>query len=313
MANHYPLTPGKSTHRIVPSFTELPESAKRKREFCSGEENNVELSNKRRDLAVNDQRGKHASASRAQVQVGQGLAPTRLPPPIGSEFFDEAFCDEEFGELGSVAPKRPLGDLALNVRDFDKFGDTLLQEHTSVFPTPTKNRPSSSVLHEFDNGNESASNSTVDFDPTLQHSPFPSKSLVPAPYDELPSTNKTDVIWDQVRHHTASNRAVSISPPSVQVKHPPFKKLNQIATQNQVPNNGNLLDGMMLKPGEVWFHFYEMFEAMESTYHNQPNISFELFARVIYSARENFEKKQYFRIRDLFKVKPPYLSGVLAN
>lgn len=310
MASHYPSTTDKPTLRIVPS-KDFPENGRRKRGFPNDEDNNVEYFIKRQNLAADDQHGKHSAAPGAQVLAGHGHAATRLPSPIESEFFDEAFCDEKFKEFSPAASKAPIEDAAYDVREFDKFGDTLLPEPFTVFPTPTENRPPSSVLRELDN--ESASNSTVDFDSALQHSPFPSKSLITAPYDELPSTNQTDVIWDQVRQHNASNRTVTTSPLTAEVKQPPSKKRGHIATQNHAPTNGNFVDGMMLKPGKFWFHFHEMLEAMESTYHNQPNVSFELFARVVYSTRENFEKKQYFWIRDLFKVQPPYISGVLAN
>lgn len=48
-------------------------------------------------------------------------------------------------------------------------------------------------------------------------------------------------------------------------------------------------------------------------YKTQPEVVFEFFARVVYTRRENFAKKQLFQLRDLFKVPPPYIFGVLLN
>lgn len=56
-----------------------------------------------------------------------------------------------------------------------------------------------------------------------------------------------------------------------------------------------------------------MLEAKEIMYKNQHNAIFELFARVVYTRRDNFERKQLFRLRDLFKISPPYLPGVLLG
>ncbi|UZP37458.1 hypothetical protein NXS19_005274 [Fusarium pseudograminearum] len=53
--------------------------------------------------------------------------------------------------------------------------------------------------------------------------------------------------------------------------------------------------------------------AKTQIFRNQPEIIFELFARVVYSSRENFHKKQYFRFRSLLKECPPYLNGALLG
>lgn len=70
---------------------------------------------------------------------------------------------------------------------------------------------------------------------------------------------------------------------------------------------------MPLKPHKTFFHVKEMLEAKQQMFRNQPDAVFELFARVVYSSRVNFYRKQYFQFRDLFKEPPPYLSGALRG
>jgi hypothetical protein len=68
-----------------------------------------------------------------------------------------------------------------------------------------------------------------------------------------------------------------------------------------------------LKPFKTFFHFGEMLGAKATMFCNSPDAVFELFTRVVYSARENFGHRQYFQFRDLFKETPPFLSGALAG
>lgn len=70
---------------------------------------------------------------------------------------------------------------------------------------------------------------------------------------------------------------------------------------------------MTFKAFKTFFHLNEMLDAKVQMFKHQPEMVFDLFARVLYSSRENFVKKQYFQFRDLFKETPPYLSGALLG
>jgi hypothetical protein len=68
---------------------------------------------------------------------------------------------------------------------------------------------------------------------------------------------------------------------------------------------------VLLKPFKTFFDLRELLDAKTQMFRNQPDVIFELFARVIYSSRENFYKKQYFRFQSLLKNNPPYINGAL--
>ncbi|ATY59517.1 hypothetical protein A9K55_002440 [Cordyceps militaris] len=191
------------------------------------------------------------------------------------------------------------------------FGDDVWQ-FISLPPSPDEKQPPSSVLREFDN--ISTSTNTTKFDPTLQFSP--PKSTSPA-IDEITSCDKgvsDDISWDYVKnqlqdrynHRTPScvngRAAINSAEPS-----PRIQPATPPSTAVAAPA------GMILRPYKTWFHIREMLEAKESMYKNQPGVKFELFARVVYTRRENFEKKQLFQLRDLFKINLPYISGVLLH
>lgn len=70
---------------------------------------------------------------------------------------------------------------------------------------------------------------------------------------------------------------------------------------------------MSLRPFKTFFDIQEMLGAKRELYKNQPNVVFELVARVVYSSRENFHRKQYFQFGSLLKNSPPYISGTLLG
>lgn len=78
-------------------------------------------------------------------------------------------------------------------------------------------------------------------------------------------------------------------------------------SQSSAIFTGNVL----LKPFKTFFDLQELVDTKTQMFRNQPDITFELFARVIYSSRENFYKKQYFRFQSLLKNGPPYINGAL--
>jgi hypothetical protein len=70
---------------------------------------------------------------------------------------------------------------------------------------------------------------------------------------------------------------------------------------------------VLLKPFKPFFNLQELLDAKAQMFRHQPEITFELFARAIYSSRENFHKKQYFQFRSLLKECPPYINGALLD
>jgi hypothetical protein len=78
-------------------------------------------------------------------------------------------------------------------------------------------------------------------------------------------------------------------------------------------NPATLVGQASLKPFKTFFNIEELLDAKAEMYRNQPEIIFELFARVVYSSRENFHKKQYFRLQSLLKDCPPHINGALVG
>ena len=68
-----------------------------------------------------------------------------------------------------------------------------------------------------------------------------------------------------------------------------------------------------LDPLKTFFHISEMLDATRNIFQDQPGTEFELFARVTHSCRENYVRRQYFQISDLFKDGPPFLSGIFLD
>ncbi|KAM6523826.1 hypothetical protein FSOLCH5_004439 [Fusarium solani] len=68
-----------------------------------------------------------------------------------------------------------------------------------------------------------------------------------------------------------------------------------------------------MRPYRTFVDVQEMLDAKEQMFKNQDQAVFELFGRVVYSSRENFQKKQYFQLRSLLKEQPPYINGTLIH
>lgn len=68
-----------------------------------------------------------------------------------------------------------------------------------------------------------------------------------------------------------------------------------------------------MRPYRTFVDIREMLDAKEQMFKNQNKAVFELFGRVVYSSRENFQKKQYFQFRSLLKEQPPYINGTLIH
>ncbi|KAM3513758.1 hypothetical protein MY11210_002571 [Beauveria gryllotalpidicola] len=182
----------------------------------------------------------------------------------------------------------------------------------SLPPSPDDDEPPLSVLREFDN--VSTSTSAPKFDPTLQYSTPNSAS--PVVDDSIGSGKDVSesISWDYVNcqlHQTYTDQVSSSAKERIES----IKAVQSHVVEPVTPPSTAVSApaGMLLRPCKVWFHLQEMLQAKESMYRNQPEVKFELFARVVHTRRENLHKKQLFLLRDLFKIKLPLISGVLLN
>ncbi|OAQ96243.1 hypothetical protein LLEC1_02789 [Akanthomyces lecanii] len=242
-----------------------------------------------------------AGRDAATSGAGEAIYPNLYDFPESE--FDNA--DFELNLLNTHDSDQATESLSLQVPNED------IWQFFSAPPSPDNKEPPSSVLRDFDNISISTTTPAI-FDPTLQFSP-PSSASPTA--DEVISCGKAEeVSWEFVnspvqhacgqhvrRHegHYTESRNVNYShglPPAT----PPSTAVGLPA-------------GMLLRPYKAWFHLREMLQAKQSMYKNQPDVVFEFFARVVHTRRENFAKKQLFQLRDLFKISPPYISGVLLN
>ncbi|KAM3499670.1 hypothetical protein MY10362_007085 [Beauveria mimosiformis] len=182
----------------------------------------------------------------------------------------------------------------------------------SLPPSLDHDKPPPSVLREFDN--VSTSTCPPKFDPTLQYSTPCSAS--PVVDDSIGSGKDVSesISWDYVNcqlHQTYTDQVLSLS----KERNESIKAVQSHVAKPVTPPSiaVSAPAGMLLRPGKVCFHLQEMLQAQESIYGNQPEVKFELFARIVHTRRENLQKKQLFLLRDLFKTKLPLISGVLLN
>ncbi|KAJ4230817.1 hypothetical protein NW759_002807 [Fusarium solani] len=82
-----------------------------------------------------------------------------------------------------------------------------------------------------------------------------------------------------------------------------------IKTESSDPD----ISQVLMRPYRTFVDVQEMLDAKEQMFKNQDQAVFELFGRVVYSSRENFQKKQYFQLRSLLKEQPPYINGTLIH
>lgn len=217
---------------------------------------------------------------KARLDTGSDLA------IIDDPYFD---MDEELGRFDEAAMLGILQDI-----------DDQMDE------------PPLSVLRDF----QSDSSTTQKFDPKLKFSPVKEgEDLAVIPNNDPPSD---DISWDEVAYFKGlSQNDVSpctsfLAPNTLQSSYrrnsSPSTAWTSSGTMDIAPDFSN----MRLKPHKTFFHLSEMLEAKMSTFKYSHETVFELFARVIYSSRENFGHIQYFQFRDLFEESPPFLSGALS-
>lgn len=123
--------------------------------------------------------------------------------------------------------------------------------------------------------------------------------------------------WSQVqkhaRHGSKQNSVLrSPSAPSTKKKTPVSVGTESSATIKTGSSDPDIRQ-VLMRPYRTFVDVQEMLDAKEHMFKNQDKAVFELFGRVVYSSRENFQKKQYFQFRSLLKEQPPYINGTLIH
>ncbi|KAK7415194.1 hypothetical protein QQX98_006040 [Neonectria punicea] len=202
----------------------------------------------------------------------------------------------------------------------DDFDDAAMAELLEDSAEKADQIPPSSMVRACDRDSRSAE----EFDPDLQHSPLcSSSSLAVRTKDDMLLNQDTD--WSHV-HECAQKMPKTISPVGSQesrtLQSVGDDKPTQSAFQSPTLRSSatskpdspkQFPTQMLLKAHKTFFHIQEMLDAKVEMFKNQPEAVFELFARVVYSSRENFHHKQYFQFRSLLKECPPYLNGALRG
>lgn len=231
--------------------------------------------------------------------------------------FEENECEQEQAPAKDVLEANPDSGCQLSKGrplSTGSIGDATLHELMDEMVEMEIVEPPLSALRAMDR----SSRSVEDFDPRLQHSPVSANSL------EKHSTKEEkeldyEIDWNPV--HRFSRQSVNNA----------FRIISDCDHQNQVQDSqaqssspstlrslntrlaNHAVSQLMLKPHRIFLRIGEMLEAKESMFRHSDDVVFELFARVLYSRRENFGHRQYFQFRDLFKESPPFLSGALMG
>jgi hypothetical protein len=246
----------------------------------------------------------------------------REPQDPYDDLFDDLELDQYLESLtGPVSIERSSLDdtdeFGLKQSDEDALAELLKQD---TWEEPQQ--PPSSVLRTWSRNSRSAD----EYDPQLQRSSPHSSSDIPETsirYTPLPE----EIDWRAVQEHTrqepkpgstigfsTANRSKVPEHESRPVERKDWTSSQSRSSAPTITHTSTVFtDRVLLKPFKTFFDLQELLDAKAQMFRNQPEIIFELFARVIYSSRENFHKKQYFRFRSLLKESPPYLNGALLG
>lgn len=317
LSSSRPILPAGDVPGANPSTSSQRSS--NKRNLNEGDSTAEQRLLKRQTLAANDHQDFLYLTPPSKYNTGREIPSTTpsntsfalgIPPsPATSDLFSDIILhDNSLAGCSSMHGDQLASEPQFN--EFSAIDDAILQEFIHVPAAKSPELPPSSILREFDN----ESTSTADFDPTLQYSPAPSTSRTPVQQDDLSILSTADVSWDHVRKQDFKQLQTNTSPVASELRLPELSTNSMSPKPRPTVTDTCPPTGMLLKPNRTWFHFQEMLKTESAQlYTSQPGSPFELFARVLCSRRENIVKKQYFRIRDLFKIRPPYLSAVLAN
>lgn len=216
----------------------------------------------------------------------------------------DPFKRQDWGLSGNLEEFFDAGtQLEVSSDIFDGLQDEELEALSANTTLPFAKEPPASVLRHHDRSSRSAD----EFDPKLQYStpltsPQSAKGLCNQPANIL----ETDVDWEPVREHsrpTTTSGANGV----------PRRPLESSSPDTITASTDQLPAYVKLKPFKTFLHIQDLVDAKNRIFRNSKNTSFELFARVVYSSRENFTRKQYFQFRSLLGLTPPYLLGTLKD
>lgn len=166
---------------------------------------------------------------------------------------------------------------------------------------------------------EDGSSPSEDLGATLGERLLPSASS-PATDNEGEELLDEDIDWDAVFDRAAQMRLDNglSQPSSVGAENSTAsaqgrRHLAPALSRASAPSTVVLGKDLRLRPYKTFFQIEEMLEAKAELYQNQPEMTLELFARVLYSSRENFIRRQYFQFCNLLTEGPPYLCGALQD
>ncbi|EFY91221.1 hypothetical protein MAC_02648 [Metarhizium acridum CQMa 102] len=193
---------------------------------------------------------------------------------------------------------------------------TLLEESTGAIGE----HPPSSVVRAFDVESRFAE----DYDPNLQFS-SPQTNESNETIGSCTSIQSTETVdWEDIRQQASSSQQ-AVSDVSGCEQTPghraPLKLRNGhslLSPQPSAPTpqaswTAAPVNMRLFNPSRTCFRLREITESKAAMMQRQPHAVYNVFARVLYSSRENFFRRQHFQLRDLLSESPPYLTGSLLG
>lgn len=203
-----------------------------------------------------------------------------------------------------------------DIEAFSSLGDGNMEQSAE------QEQPPSSVVQALD----VESNFAEDYDPNLQFSsPHTDKSRSTVRSSTtIPSTESID--WDNIREQISTPNGDTIDRSNIKngpthnaplnirdEKLPPTPTPSASAPRLWPSWTPAPMNISIFNPSRTCFRLGELIESKAAMIRHQPHAVFNVFARVLYSSRENFFRRQYFQLRDLFTELPPYLTGALLG
>ncbi|KAH7176620.1 hypothetical protein EDB81DRAFT_875421 [Dactylonectria macrodidyma] len=241
---------------------------------------------------------------------------SEIPDPFDDQELEQLMVQMSDGILTSAPQVLANPDDTEDTFSLADLDEETIAELLSESSLQVNQRPPSSVVRAYDRDSRSAN----EFDPGLQHSsPYTETLAVAVPFkDDSPLEQEVD--WAHV--HERAHSLMNGNSPSGSEGTKTLHSVGCLPTRNaslcHIPQSSATVGAtppaskkMFLKPYKTFFCIQEMLSSKVEIFKNQPDIIFELFARVVYSSRENIYRKQYFQFRSLLEESPPYLNGVL--
>lgn len=216
-------------------------------------------------------------------------------------------------DLAPVPSKiEPPVEDAYSFDDSDEEEMIQLLENTDVSPSRI---PPSSVIQKLDHDSRSATS----FDSELQFS-SPGKSnyeTTEAAFAE-PDLLDEEVDWDLVAAYATKATSSLKANPVPSDARTPNKQSSQVPIVRppfpvKVKDRSVVVGFSSKTMMRTCFRIGELLNTSAKCAREKQDVFLELFARVIYSSRENAARVQHFQLRDLFTDRQPFLSGVFKD